>query len=399
MQGPHLLHSIDLPIHKRMTHPKIIAFHLPQFHEIDENNRWWGKGFTEWTNVRKSQPLYRGHRQPRVPLNGRYYNMMDPATREWQAELARSKGVHGFCYYHYWFKGKQLLEKPVDAMIAAKTPDFPFCLAWANEPWTRAWDGGDRDVLIGQDYGDEADWDQHFAYLLRAFLDPRYIRVDGKPMFLIYRTLSIGTVQEMLARWTTLAQEAGLPGLHIVSMLTGSDPDPRPGLFDARAEFEPMYTLQHRLTRSHKRREKWVRHLAKLRKLLVADSRPHKLGTHDYAALWQQVTRRPLAPHTYPGAFADWDNTARRGMKALVLRNFDEGAFRDGLATQLSKAKSQNVPFVFFNAWNEWAEGTYLEPDADRKTRLLDIIDDLTRHHRAVVNAAASPKDIRNEPA
>jgi hypothetical protein len=360
-----------------MTEPKIIAFHLPQFHEVEENNRWWGHGFTEWTNVRKAAPMFRGHRQPRIPKDGRYYDMMDGATRAWQAELARSKGIHGFCYYHYWFKGQQLLEKPVDAMIAEGTPDFPFCLAWANEPWTRTWDGGERNVLMDQSYGEQVDWDRHFAYLLRAFRDPRYICVDGRPVFLIYRTASIDAMPAMLARWRALAADAGLPGLHIVSMLTGRPPDARLELFDARAEFEPMHTLSHHLSWAHRRREKLVRHVAKLKRRFVADARPHKLNTHDYAALWTQVVRRPLGPRIYPGAFADWDNSARVGMRAIVLRNFDRHAFRAGLAAQLRKARERQAPFLFFNAWNEWAEGTYLEPDAENGSFFLDTIAEL----------------------
>ena len=361
-----------------MSDPKIIAFHLPQYHEIAENNRWWGQGFTEWTNVRKARPLFRGHRQPRVPAQERYYDMTDRATREWQAELARSKGVYGFCYYHYWFKGQQLLEKPVDQLIADGTPDFPFCLAWANEPWTRAWDGGERDVLMAQSYGDQADWDKHFAYLLRAFKDPRYICVEGRPVFLIYRTAAIDAMADMLARWRTLAAEAGLPGLHIVSMLTGYKSDDRLSLFDARAEFEPMHTLQYHLSSGHRRKEKLVRHLAKLRRYVIRDARPHKLGTHDYAALWRHVTQRSLGPKVYPGGFADWDSSPRRGMRALVLRNFDKAAFRNGMAAQLRKAREHQAPFLFFNAWNEWAEGTYLEPDVEHQTFFLDTIQELT---------------------
>ena len=361
-----------------MSEPKIIAFHLPQYHEVEENNRWWGKGFTEWTNVRKAKPLFHGHRQPRVPAEARYYDMTEPATREWQADLARRNGIHGFCYYHYWFNGHQLLEKPVDQLIADGTPDFPFCLAWANEPWTRAWDGGERDVLMPQSYGDQADWDRHFAYLLRAFKDPRYICVEGRPIFLIYRTAAIETMADMLARWRALAKDAGLPGLHIVSMLTGYKGDDRASLYDARAEFEPMHTLQYHLSSGHRRKEKLIRHFAKLRRLFSSGGRPHKLGTHDYAALWKHVTRRPLAPGVYPGAFADWDSSPRRGLRALVLRNFDKAAFRAGLAMQLRKARERNAPFLFFNAWNEWAEGTYLEPDTEHQTFFLDTIRELT---------------------
>jgi hypothetical protein len=361
-----------------MSEPKIIAFHLPQFHEIEENNRWWGSGFTEWTNVRRATPLYRGHRQPRVPANDRYYDLMQRETREWQADLARRHGVHGFCYYHYWFNGRQLLERPIQALLEDGGPDFPFCLAWANEPWTRAWDGGDRDVLMPQSYGDEADWDRHFAYLLRCFRDPRYIRVDGRPMLLVYRCESIPTFEPMLARWRALAAEAGLPGLHVVAMQTAYVAGAQSRLADARAEFEPMYTLKHDQPRWYRTRQRISRQLAKLRHWLSPAERSHRLDSHDYGRQWQLIRRRPLAAGTYPGAFADWDNSARRGANGLVLRNFSLRSFRRGLAAQLEKARAGGAPFVFFNAWNEWAEGTYLEPDTHQGTQLLDIIAELT---------------------
>jgi len=305
--------------------------------------------------------------------------MTDRATREWQAALARRSGIYGFCYYHYWFKGKQLLEAPVDALIRDGTPEFPFCLAWANETWTRVWDGGDDKVLIQQEYGTQGDWDRHFARLLHAFLDPRYIRVDGRPLFLIYRTAAITSMPDMLARWRELALEAGLPGLHIVSMLTGFPADDRVELFDSRAEFEPMHTIHHHLSRSYRWKEKWIRQCAKVRRYFVRDSRPHKLNGHDYATLWKWIARRTLGANIYPGGFADWDSTARRGLGALVLRNFDRAAFRSGLAAQLQKARECNAPFLFFNAWNEWAEGTYLEPDNDNHMFFLDTIEQLTR--------------------
>lgn len=362
-----------------MSDPKIIAFHLPQFHEIEENNRWWGQGFTEWTNVRRATPLYRGHRQPRIPAGDRYYDMMQRDTREWQADLARRHGVHGFCYYHYWFNGKQLLERPVEALLEDGGPDFPFCLAWANEPWTRAWDGGERDVLMPQSYGDEADWDLHFASLLRSFRDPRYIRVDGRPMLLVYRCESIPTFEPMLARWRALAAEAGLPGLHVVAMQTAYVTGAQSRLADARAQFEPMYTLKHDQPRWYRLRQRISRQVTKLGHWLAPDARSHRIDSHDYGRLWQLIRRRPLSAGTYPGAFADWDNSPRRGANGLVLRNFSLRTFRRGLATQLKKARTSGAPFVFFNAWNEWAEGTYLEPDTHRGTSLLDIVAELTR--------------------
>jgi hypothetical protein len=361
-----------------MSAPSVIAFHLPQFHAIPENDEWWGKGFTEWTNVRKATALYPGHNQPRIPRDDRYYNLLDPAVQDWQAGLAADHGISGFCYYHYWFNGKLLLEKPVQMILARGAPSLPFCLAWANEPWTRTWDGGDRHILMPQTYGDEPEWEKHFQYLLPAFLDPRYIRVDDKPMFLIYRTLSIERFSDMIAYWQRRAVESGLAGLHIVSMLTFFDPDPRPNVCDAFVEFEPMCTMT-RLPTFERRKAKLLDKWTRLQWKLFGSARraPQSL---DYRALWQRVASKPLAAGHYPGAFVDWDNTPRKGLKgSLVLRNYDQRAFDLGFEQVYRKAEAAGAPFVFINAWNEWAEGTYLEPDTQRGLACLEAIARVTR--------------------
>ena len=192
---------------------KIIAFYLPQFHNIPENDEWWGNGFTEWTNVKKAKPLYEGHMQPRVPLGGNYYNLLDDNVKIWQADLAKKYGVYGFCYYHYWFNGKMLLEKPMEQMLANKEVDIPFCICWANEPWTKAWVGDERKLLIAHEYGKEEEWKQHFMYLLPFFKDKRYITKDGKPLFVFYRPDIVPCMKEMIETWDKLAKENGLSGI------------------------------------------------------------------------------------------------------------------------------------------------------------------------------------------
>lgn len=354
--------------------PRILAFVLPQFHPIPENDEWWGEGFTEWTNVRKAKPLFPKHRQPRVPANGRYYSMLDPATHDWQAALAREHGLYGFCYYHYWFRGKRLLEKPLELLLERGKPDFPFCLAWANEPWTRAWDGGDREVLMPQEYGERPDWEQHFQCLLRFFQDPRYIRVDGKPMLLIYRSGSIDAAEPMFRLWRESAARAGLPGLHIVSMLTAFPADVRSHLFDAFAEFEPCYTQEKRPAFWYRKKERYYRkwYRANLRYFgrIVGPT-----NSYDYGSLWRSIVARQPQRGVYPGAFVDWDNTPRRGLdRGLVMRNVKPRIFASGIRAQVQKASKAGVPFLFINAWNEWAEGTYLEPDEARGTFFLEAI-------------------------
>lgn len=354
--------------------PRILAFVLPQFHRIPENDTWWGEGFTEWTNVRKATALFGGHYQPRVPLEDRYYDLLDPLVHDWQADLAKRHGVHGFCYYHYWFGGKQLLERPIELLLRRSKPDMPFCLAWANEPWTRAWDGGDQQILMPQSYGDEVDWRRHFDYLLGVFRDPRYIRVDDKPMLLIYRSASIDALDPMLTLWRRLARQKGLNGLHIVEMLTGFDRDSRVQLFDAFAEFEPMYTIRHHLPYWLRKREKWRKRLMGAAKRIFGRwfGPPY---SHDYRTLWKLLSSRELPARTYPGIFVDWDNSPRRGLeRGMIMRNFDARWFEAGVRAQLHKARRENAEFVFVNAWNEWAEGAYLEPDRKRGLLFLQTI-------------------------
>jgi hypothetical protein len=309
-----------------------------------------------------------------VPLDGRYYDLRDADTQAWQASLARQHGVSGFCYYHYWFNGRRLLEKPVELMLARGQPDMPFCLAWANEPWTRTWDGGDRHVLMPQEYGDKANWSEHFAALLPALRDPRYIRVGGKPLFIIYRSGSIPQCDAMVAHFRRLAVDAGLAGLHLVRMLTAVSHGGNDGSFDASIEFEPGYTLYHDTSRLERRRELMARHRGKLVRWLTG-SAPHALNSHNYVRVWHRIMRRRLAANRYPGAFVDWDNSPRRTPdRAAVFRHFSLETFERGLAVQVDKARRASAPFVFVNAWNEWAEGAYLEPDEHHGTALLEAV-------------------------
>ncbi len=357
-----------------MDSPKIIAFHLPQFHRIPENDIWWGEGFTEWTNVKKARPLFRGHYQPRVPKDSRYYDLLDPATQDWQADLARQHGIYGFCYYHYWFNGRQLLHRPVEQLLERGKPDFPFCLAWANEPWTRAWDGGDRHVLMPQTYGGQEEWQQHISYLLKIFKDPRYIRVDDKPILLIYRSSAIRRMQDMLKTWNTELRKADIAGLHLVSMATAFPLDPRVNLFDAYADFEPMLTIRHHLSEGTKRKERWIHKLARA-KWALSLRKEKTPKTMNYVSIWRAIMDRNLPVNHYPGAFADWDNSPRRGLSnSLVMRRFDKRTFAAGMSIQIHKAKEAEAEFLFFNAWNEWAEGTYLEPDEQRGLFFLQTI-------------------------
>ncbi|MGG0287660.1 glycoside hydrolase family 99-like domain-containing protein [Peribacillus butanolivorans] len=340
---------------------KPIAFYLPQFHQIPENNLWWGQGFTEWTNTRKGKKLFPGHYQPREPYQDYYYDLTDETARKWQAQIAQKYGIYGFCYYHYWFKGKRLLEKPFNEVLRTGEPHLPFCLSWANEPWTRRWDGWIHDVLMPQDYGNEEDWKEHFDFLLTAFKDERYIRVDNKPLFIIYRPDSIPRCKEMLLYWSNLAKQYGLEGIYFVATLNGF-PIPEVAGFDACLEFEPLYTLVHGGPNFQR----------------VVDGYHQKFNVLDYDQLWSCILDRTDIKKnikTFPGAFIDWDSTARVGNRALIFKGSTPEKFSYYLSQQIQKAVNiSNSEFLFINAWNEWAEGTYLEPDKKYGYQYLEAV-------------------------
>ena len=371
--------------------PKVIAFHLPQFHRIPENDAWWGEGFTEWNNVRKSTPLYRGHYQPSVPLANRYYDLTDPSTREWQAELARRYGIEGFCYYHYWFKGKLLLEQPCEAILASGTPDFPFCFSWANESWTRSWDGGDRSVLIRQDYGKEEDWSAHFRYLLPFFKDRRYIRHDGMPLFLIYRPADFPAVDQMMALWNRLARMEDMPGVYFVKTLTSFDARPARPPFLASVSFEPWLTY-----RRYSRFTERLRNLVRYALFRAAQwSSLNWTFILNYDEIWHDILRRCHGRNDFPGAFVSWDNTPRMGARSRVIMGSSPGAFGGYMRQLLANAVRDGSPFVFLNAWNEWAEGAYLEPDERHGHGYLEQL------AAAIATCKDDPKrgeEIRTEP-
>jgi hypothetical protein len=347
--------------------PRLIAFYLPQYHPIPENDRWWGEGFTDWVNVRKARPLFEGHLQPRVPHPDLgYYNPLDPGTLELQARIAREHGVHGFCFYHYWFNGRLLLERPLELLLSRRDIDLPFCVCWANEPWTRAWDGKERDVLMPQDYGGREDWTRHFQYLLPALRDPRAIRVAGKPLLLIYRIASIPRINAMLEHWRRLATESGLTGLHIVSLLTGfTRPKELRGVaVDAACEFLPNYSLKPRPADALGAGLKIGVHLRTLKRYTRRFD--HVVTRIDYDALWRRsLSLKKVFPVQYHGAFVSWDNSPRKGTRGMTIVNASPERYGHWLELQLRRAVAEpdQEPLVFLNAWNEWAEGAFLEPD------------------------------------
>lgn len=340
---------------------KVLAMYLPQFHRVKENDAWWGDGFTEWTTVRAGKPLFAGHEQPHVPLGGRYYDLMNPDVMRWQAELMHRAGVDGMCFYHYYFKdGRRILERPAENLLKWQDIDMPFCFSWANESWVRSWSrfmkgsnpwaakfdpkrqAGDDGVLLEQDYGDEMAWRAHYAYLSPFFHDCRYIMHENMPVFLIYQPDMIPCLREMLVLWDRLAQADGFDGVYAIG--TNMEDFAAKGLKGAMRQ-EPQDAMAHYYAEQH---------------YANAD---HVLLSIDYHEMWRRILGKPVSQGTSLGAFVGYDDTPRREHGGSVIRHRSPEVFRRGMEALFVKAEQLNSPYIFLNAWNEWGEGMYLEPD------------------------------------
>lgn len=363
----------SLPIGNRCLNrrARLIAFYLPQFHPIPENDAWWGKGFTEWTNVTRAKPIFRGHRQPLLPADLGFYDLRVPEVREAQAELARAHGIEAFCYWHYWFHGKRILERPFAEVLRSGKPDFPFCLSWANESWSRSWLGDNRQVILDQRYSADDDV-AHARWLAEAFADPRYLRVRGRPLFLIYRPKNLPEPRRTTDTIRAEITRLGLPE----PFLAGCDAhsfgvDMREYGFDLTQHHEPQLgVLPGALSDSFREG---------LGHIIRGDRTFRRAKVYRYAdaRAWMDAIR-PRFPH-FPGYFVGWDNTARRGSKAIVIEGCEPTIVAEGLRSLL--ASLTGIPFderlVFVNAWNEWAEGNYLEPDQKNGCKFLEAFRDV----------------------
>jgi lipopolysaccharide biosynthesis protein len=352
---------------------RVIAFYLPQYHPIPENDLWWGRGFTEWTNTAKATAMFGGHYQPHVPADLGFYDLRAPEAREAQAQLARDYGIEAFCYYHYWFAGRRLLQRPFEEVLASGKPDFPFCLCWANQSWTGIWHGAPNRLLIEQTYPGEDDHRRHFATLLRAFVDPRYVRVDGRPLFIVYSPDELPEPRRTADLWRCLAIEAGLPGLFLVGEnRTGEDWNPTEAGFDARVDV--------RLPPRRKTLQSWATWRHPLRKLRyrVADWRG--LPTiHRYEHVSEHlVGRHSPGIEAFPCAIPNWDNTPRSGSNGMVLHGSTPELFRRHLRKAMAFVAdySEQHRLVFIKSWNEWAEGNHLEPDLRYGRQYLEVVRD-----------------------
>lgn len=367
---------------------KIIPLYLPQFHTIPENDEWWGKGFTEWVNVRDAKPLFEGHNQPRVPLNNNYYDLSDIETLKWQCRIAKEYGIYGFCMYHYWFNGHLLLEKPMEMLLAHPEIDIKYCISWANHDWTDAWKASNRQpkVLIAHNFDDEKDWVDHFNYLLPFFKDPRYMIENNKPLMVIYIPNIIRKLKKMLNVWSQMARDNGFDGLTFIYQSAASSFDNSwdHSLFDYGVEMNPGYVgLANRQKNSSffpklMKYSHEIKRFLHIRRSLLPQKKITEVSKADYDYTWQRILElRPIsnAPKMIPCAFTDWDNTPRHKERGYLFQGVSPDKFKSYFKQLIDNTKKfYDTDMIFVFAWNEWAEGGYLEPDEKNGFAFLEAI-------------------------
>jgi lipopolysaccharide biosynthesis protein len=344
-------------LNQELARVRLIAFYLTQFHPIPENDQWWGKGFTEWTNVTKAVPLFDGHYQPHLPTDFGFYDLRVRATRHDQIRMAKEYGIDGFCYHYYWFSGKRLLHQPLDDMLADPESDMPFCLCWANENWTRRWDAAEHEILVAQRY--LPDDDLNFIKSLLPFLrDPRYIRLNGKPLLIVYRPQHLSDARKTAGIWRQHCRDSGIGEIHLCAALTHGNEDYEQFGFDSGVEFPPHNAgcpnSAHRV--------------------------PFNSPFRGYAVEFSEIAgiflgRKHKQQDVFRCVFPSWDNTARTGDRAVFVLNTCPENYEYWLSESIRRTEADfpnQDRFVFINAWNEWAEGCHLEPDRKYGRRYLE---------------------------
>lgn len=361
---------------------KVVAMYLPQYHEIPENNEFWGQGFTDWVSVRKAEPLFNKHVQPKVPLRRNYYDLSKVEILRWQAKVAKEYGVYGFCFYHYWFENsKTVLETPARNLLEHRDIDVSFCFAWDNTSWVRSWSKFDgnawapkyenrevddlgREYLLKLDYGQEEEWERHFEFLLPYFKDDRYIKKDGKPVFIFFSTFGKEQLVEMEKCWRKLAINHGFPGIYLISRC---DPIIRKKLMDAEFMYQPI-------TSGWQRKQAMFKYIHKIFNVKSLKQQP--IIQH-YDKVWKHIlfdARRYRKNNVYVGGFVNYDDTPRRGVSGRVIIGGTPEKFKYYFNKLYDICSRSGKDFLFITAWNEWGEGAYLEPDEDSQYGYLDAI-------------------------
>ena len=348
--------------------PRVVALYLPQYHPFPENDEWWGKGFTEWTNVGKARPLFKGHHQPKIPADLGYYDLRLPEVREMQAEYAQRAGIEGFCYYHYWFGSKELMQRPFDEIVRTKKPDFPFCLCWANESWhNKFWniDGTvQKKLLIEQEYLGREDNEKHFYRLLDAFQDSRYMKQDGRLIFMIYNPLGFKDVSSFINQWNQLAKENGINSFYFIGYCTQIE------------KIDTILNLGFDAVNLNR----------------LAYCRPPKGSLKEFLSSFMiKAFHKPLIvsykesinlfdghedeeENIIPSIIPNWDHTPRSGYGGYLLYNSTPTLFSKHVARVLKHIEKKENKLVFLKSWNEWGEGNYMEPDLEYGCQYIDAL-------------------------
>lgn len=354
-----------------------MAFYLPQFHPIRENDEWWGKGFTEWSNVTKARPLFRGHRQPQLPADLGFYDLRVAETRAAQAALASENGIEAFCYWHYWFAGKRILQRPFNEVLKSGEPRLPFCLGWANDSWTGIWHGAPDRMLIEQTYPGRLDEERHFYALLEAFSDERYLTVEGQPLFLVYKPYRLPEPKRFIEHWKELAVKAGLKGIYFVGNSNSLGWRAGEDGFDAMVPHNPGITTHYIFNRPPTFMDRLCHRFTKM---TLRELRRSRFPSLDMVSYRDYIERAlpPLGEDEYPCVVSNWDNTPRCGINGYVLRGSTPELFQQHLRNAMDQVADRHAEkrIVFIKSWNEWAEGNYLEPDLTHGTRYLEACRD-----------------------
>ena len=373
----------------------IICMYLPQYHRTPENDKWWGEGFTDWTAVKQAKPLFDKHMQPKQPLNNNYYDLLQKETMQWQSVLMKKYGIDGQCFYHYWFKnGRRILEKPAENWLEWKDIDMPLCFCWANESWARTWsnignkntwadifeknqkgktDLSDAGILLEQKYGEEREWKEHFEYLLPFFLDDRYIKIDNRPLFLIYRPVLITCLGEMAERWNEWAVLNGFSGIYFIGANYG---EREKDIFDKLLIHEPQHGVSVLARRNLKR---------------------NGIMCYDYKEMWDEILEyESYDKNVIYGGFSGYDDTPRKGIAGTVIENQTPKLFGDNLAKLIAKNMCNQNDLIFINAWNEWGEGMYLEPDSESGYEYLERVLYARENYKKYLDQFLSEKKYNN---